>query len=374
MSRQGRVGAWFHRAIASRRRWPLVYVTVAPMLVLSTATRDANLIFPEAAAIAFGVLALRLPGWSRSPLKLALVPPTFAAVGVVIANAGLSRPVGVILAISLAVLGLQLVASRLAPSVSAGVFPVVFDVRSWMFPLTVLGLCGLLAVISGLERSRARSADGYTAEAKAAEGRLPAAVMTVVWAVAVLWVLVAWPVLGLAAAAVAPPMIVATIEQTLSDTSALAGLRHWAVLVFAAAEGALAMGHVPTAWGSGLLAVAAVLLTFALAGGLYPPALAIALIPQVLGTAVDPGKFVANIAVGAAVLFTGAALPSRAREYASVRLRQAGGGWSPYARVRGRWAALRVPAVANPFVPMARQPAWQSAERDDPDDLSASAP
>ena len=108
--------------------------------------------------------------------------------------------------------------------------------------------------------------------------------------------------LGLGAAAVAPPLVVAMLERTASaNASASTGMRHWATLVAAAAAGSLLAAHVHPAWVGGLIAVAVVLLVFSLLGGPHPPALAIGLVPQVSEAARHPVPYVANIALGAAV-------------------------------------------------------------------------
>ncbi|MGE0880887.1 MAG: hypothetical protein AB7L13_15315 [Acidimicrobiia bacterium] len=300
--------------------WLAVFVVVVPMLVLAAALDKVDVIFPEAAALAFGVLALRLPGWTYSPFKLALVPPVYAAGGVALAHLDWPRWLGVTVALTGAAAGLKLVRTRLAPSLSAGVFPLVFDVRTWVLPLTVLALCVFLSAVVVVRRRRARigsqsdrvvlSHEGVSVESVAEP--IASHVLVATWATAVAWVLVAWPVLGLRAAAVAPPLVVAMLERTMSaNPSARTGVRHWAALVVAALVGSVLAAHVDPAWIGGVLAVALMLVVFRSVSGPHPPALAICLIPQVSGAARDVAPFVANIAIGSAVLYVGAMILSR---------------------------------------------------------------
>lgn len=294
------------------------------MLAVAGATGDPDLVFPEAAALAFGVLALGLPGWSRSPVKLALVPAACAAVGIAIVHLQFDRWIGEVIAITVALALLHVVSSRLTPSISAAAFRVVFDVRAWYFPITVLVIGVALTALSG------RSARVPAAAPADDARRLSVAVVATTWAVAAGWIVVAGPLLGLAAATVAPPLVVAMAERVASaDASAWTGLRHWLVLVVAAAAGAAGAAFVHPSCLGGVLALGVVLVAFALASGPHPPALAIALIPQV--TAPDVGAYVAAIAIGAAVLYVGAGVISHPTVLRLVRAHR----WRSLLRLAG---------------------------------------
>jgi hypothetical protein len=279
----------------------LVFVIALPMLATSGLLRNVDVIFPEAAALTFGVLALRLPAWTRSPLRLALLPAVCATVGVTITKLGPPRWAGELLALSLAFVILHAARSRLTPSISAAIFPLVFAVDTWVFPLTVLLISVALASAVSLQRRHA-----YTPPS--GPDRLPVASAVAAWAIAAGWIAVAGPVLGLGASAVAPPLIVAMLEWMIgADRAEATGLRHWSVLVAAAAVGVLAARNIDPTWVGGLVAVAVVLVLFAAFSGPHPPALAICLIPQVAReSTIRPAHFVTALAVGAAVLYLGA--------------------------------------------------------------------
>lgn len=276
-----------------------MFAVAGPMLVVVGLTHNRDVIFPEGAALALGVVALRLPDWSRSPIRLAVIPPACATIGIALTHADLPRWGGELAAITAAFVLLHLGRSRLTPSLSAGAFPLVFDVHTWAYPLTVLAVCVALAAITTFRPSR---------PSPEPVGRLPIPVAGTTWAVTAAWIVLAGPVLSLGAATVAPPLVVAMVERfATGDRSALTGLRHWAVIVAAAAAGAFAAADITPRWTGGLLAVAAVLVAFAVLSGPHPPALAICLIPQV-AIAHHPGAYVADIAAGAAALYLAAGI------------------------------------------------------------------
>jgi hypothetical protein len=277
----------------------LTFVIVLPMLVASAGLHDRDVIFPEGAALALGVLGLGLPHWRQSPLRLATLPPLCALSGVALAHTDLSRWTGEIAAITVALACLHWGRSRLIPSVSAAAFPVVFAVRSWTFPLAVLIICVALTALISLSRPRL---DPLPLPHRQ---YLPTGVALTAWAIAAAWIVVAGPILGLGPAAAAPPLVVGMVERlTSADPSAITGARHWAAVVAAAGIGAGLASHIDPRWAGGVLAVAAVLVILAAFSGPHPPALSICLIPQVVPE--DPVRFTVAIALGAGILYLAA--------------------------------------------------------------------
>jgi hypothetical protein len=282
------------------RSWP-VFLFVVPMLVGATLTGRRDLIFPEGAALALGVLVLDLPGWTESPGRLLALPPLCAGIGLAVLHLHLAPWIGEITAVSAALACLQLLSSRLTPAISAAALPVAFGVGSLLFLATVSCISIALAVATML-RSRRPDA-GHLRPIS----RIPAASAVGAWAASGLWIIVAVPLLGLGAAAVAPPLIVALTERLSGpDRSALTSARHWTVLVMAAALGALAVGGVVASALGGVVAVALVLAAFAYFSGPHPPALAICLIPQI--AEVHGVAYVFDVAIGALALYSAAGL------------------------------------------------------------------
>lgn len=282
-----------------------MFLLVVPMLVGAALTDRRDLIFPEGAALALGVLVLDLPGWTESPGRLLALSPLCAGIGLAVLHLHLPHWLGEVVAVGAGLACLLLLSSRLTPAISAAALPVAFGVGSLLFLATVLCVSAALAAAVKLRARRTVGGD------RRPPRRLSAAAALGAWGASGLWIVVAGPVLGLGAAAAAPPLIVALAERLAGpDRSALTSARHWLVLVLAAALGALAAdGIAPDALG-GIVAAAIVLVAFALFAGPHPPALAICLIPQI--AAVHGATYVLDVALGALVLYSAAGLIWRA--------------------------------------------------------------
>ncbi len=284
-------------------RWAWVLVVVAPMLVLAAALGTHAIIFPEGAAVAMGVWVLRIPGWTASRWRVAVLPPLCALVGVLLARSDQPSWVATLAATAVALLVLQACDSRLVPALSAAVLPIVFDVRAWSYPLAALAICGAVAaampsfVRPSATPPRRRPADS---------GRYPWSIVGGGAAVIAAWVLVGGELFALPAAVLAPPLFVSALEwlgQRDARRSRL-GLRRWLLLVGAALAGSVALALVPAAWVAGCVAVVVTLVLMRATGTAHPPALAIALIPLILEPAArDPFDYTLAIATGAGALY-----------------------------------------------------------------------
>ncbi len=309
--------------------WVLPLAVVVPMLALASLLGTNEIIFPEGAALVMGIWSLGLPGWSASRWRVALLPPVFAAAGVLLLRADLSSTATLLVAVTVAMIALQLLDTRLAPSMSAAVLPIVFDVREYSYPLAVLVIS--LVVAAGMrffprERERERQprrragARGtfvspgatYPPRARgphgvAGSGRYATGAVAGAWLVIVMWILVGGELLALPAAVIAPPLFVSCLEWLgRGPLEAQVGLRRWALLVGAALCGSVATALVPVAWVAGALAIVGTLVVMLLLAAPHPPALAIALIPQILGGAfAKPISYTLAIAAGGGALYLG---------------------------------------------------------------------
>jgi hypothetical protein len=284
--------------------WALPLLVVVPMLALASALGTHEIIFPEGAALAMGIWVVGLPGWSASRWRLATLPALFASGGVLLLSFDLPATVATVVAVTAALLGLQAFGTRLAPAMSAAVLPVVFDVRAWSYPAAVLTISVVVTVgmarwpaAGGAEMARRRAAHST--------GSYPWRVVTGAWLVIVLWIVAGGELLGLPSAALAPPLFVSALEW-LGRGSLVAeyGVRRWTLLVGAGLAGSGAVELVPVAWIGGALAVVATIALMRLLATPHPPALAIALIPQILDTS-NPLRFTLAVAAGAGALYIG---------------------------------------------------------------------
>jgi hypothetical protein len=187
-------------------------------------------------------------------------------------------------------------------------FPVVFGIRSWVFPVAVAVICAALALVhAALPGGRARHP---------VPPRLPARMVTAYALAAAGWIAAGHLLPGAPAALLAPPVFVSGLEWTGgSRHTRAAGARRWVLLTTAALAGggaALLAGPLPS-WMAGSLAVLAAVAAARLLADPHPPALAVSLIPFVLHR-LDPLTFAAAVAAtGAVLLLAGAAVTAAAR-------------------------------------------------------------
>lgn len=304
------------RAVPTRPfwRWLLPLVLLAPMLGLGYRLGERALIFPEGAALAFGVLVAGNRDWTRSPWRLVLLPTACAVVGVSLAHTALPRGAAVLMALGIAVATAQAVGGRLGPVASAAALPVVFDATSWIYPVSVAAVCVVLAVATRLPGVRAGE---VRVEPSAPPVRWPWAGLVLFAAVAAGWITAAGAVLALPALVFAPPLLVAVLEWSVrgAQPPALA-LKRWTLLVLAAAVGAVASALCPPIEPGGLsgmsvvsataiqlTAVGVVLLLLGVTGEDAYPALAIALVPNVVAP-VSVWGYPLWVGVGAGAMFS----------------------------------------------------------------------
>jgi hypothetical protein len=279
--------------------WALPFVVVVPMLALAGSLGVHAIIFPEGAALVMGVWVLALPGWAASRLHVALLPALCALIGTLIARSQLPTWAAAITAVGVALLVLQSSDSRLAPSLSAAALPIVFDVEELSYPLAVFAICLVIAAaMPWLARRR-----GPPPLPLDRPGRYPLEVAVAGAGAIAAWILLGGELLALPVAALAPPLFVSALEWLGQGACTLRrGLRRWLQLVAVAFAGALAASMFDVAWVSGALALTAALGLMWLLKTPHPPALAIALIPQIL-VGVDPLSYAAAIAAGAGALY-----------------------------------------------------------------------
>jgi hypothetical protein len=213
-----------------------------------------------------------------------------------------------ICAVSAALLTLRALGSRVAPALSAAVLPVVFSVRTWMYPVVVLAICLMIVAVVALSAPR-----GAGTRDAGVDSSWRWDVVLGGWLLICTWILIAGPALSLSVAAVAPPLFVSAFEWSARNARTLArGVRLWLLVVGAALAGSLAFKLAPDTAIAGLAGVGATVLLMGALATQHAPALAISLIPSITGP-IGPWKFTAGIAVGAGALYVGGDLIARAR-------------------------------------------------------------
>ena len=297
-------------------RWLLPLALLAPMLGLAYGLGERALVFPEGAALAFGVLVAGNTDWTRSRWRLVLLPTSCALAGTALAHTQLPRSGAVLIAVGIAVATAQAAGGRLGPVVSAAALPVVFGGASWIYPISVAAICAVLAVATRVPGVRPAEVG---IQGLRSPPRWPRSGLTLFAAVAAAWIVIAGPVLALPPTVLAPPLLVATLEWSVRGARPpMMAVKRWTLLVLAAAAGSAASALCPPIESGGiavaavvaataiqLSAVAVVLLLLRVTGEDAYPALAIALVPNLVAPT-SVWAYPLWIGVGAGVLFTGA--------------------------------------------------------------------
>ena len=282
----GQVGWW---------RWLLPYAVIVPMLVIAGLCKNKTLVFPEGAALAYGVFVLRNPGWVASRWRLLVVLPIAATLGLVIASIQIPLAGELVLGVTGVVVLLLVMRSFLTPSISAVLIPIVFQIHSWLYVATVIGVSALTLGIDVLVRRN----DAAPRPPYIMKTQLDRSLTFVV--VSVAWVLIA-TALRLPTTALAPPLFVSTyglVGSNLSFRHALGRSFLFFALGFMGV-GLLSLLHDSVV--VGLVAVTVALTVMALTRRYHPPVLAVSLLALIAGPSVE-WKFGLGLMVGSLALY-----------------------------------------------------------------------
>jgi hypothetical protein len=268
----------------------LIYISL--IAEIAYATGAFYVLFPELGALSHDVFTRPRGTWASAPLLLALTPVLTGAIGIVFTRALPYGYLSVLLTVLGAVAVLLTLKSPIAPAISAGLLPLVLGVKSWWYPPGILLGTALLAGLS-IAWKRMSIAQSWLAPLNPAEvideavERLP---LGRYWLIALI---------GFVAAAtffvkltglrfiLFPPLVVIGFEMFGHPTicpwarkplvlpaacfvTAAGGLLFWKLLGSGAVSAACSM-----AWGITALRL------FDLH---VPPALAVALLPQVMAS------------------------------------------------------------------------------------------
>lgn len=121
---------------------------IALIATIANVTGAFFVMFPELGALAHDVYTRPRGTWARNPLMIAITPVLTGLVGSVFANCFTYGYLSVFLTVGAAFVIIETLKSPVAPAISAGLLPVVVEIRSWWYAPGILLGCGLLAVLS----------------------------------------------------------------------------------------------------------------------------------------------------------------------------------------------------------------------------------
>jgi hypothetical protein len=348
---------------AMRGALPVLLVGVVMAAVAQVGTRDV--LFPEGTALAWGAWVIGRLDWRLLRLRLVVTPVLCGACGLLTSTLLPTRLAAELTALTAALVVIVALRAPVGPAVSAAVLPALAGIRGFWY---VLSVCVIAATVLGLAMERGRSTPpppkeavwseepatlrglAFLAEPAVLDDRparsddcaprerlssprwaevspwQPALTTSalITWAVAAAWLAIA-SAAGLPLAASAPPLLVALFEWVSGDRrkSVRAGIRLGAVLTVSWAVGGVIAWHVGSlTLAAALSLVSAVLLVVASRVEL-PPAIAVTLVPLVLGPPHSWTGLLAGVcSVAAAIAFlylAGAAALRVARLWPALR-------------------------------------------------------
>ena len=116
--------------------WALLYLGL--IALVASIPGASYVMFPELGALAHDVLARPGGAWARALLSLCLMPVLTAIVGVAVSSILPYGYLSMLVVIALSLILLQMLRSPIAPALSAGVLPLVFGIQSWQYPAAIL--------------------------------------------------------------------------------------------------------------------------------------------------------------------------------------------------------------------------------------------
>jgi hypothetical protein len=264
----------------------LVYIAIIAEIALATGA--IFVLFPELGALSHDIFTRPRGSWARAPLLLVMTPVMTAVIGTLITRHLPYGYLSVILTVAGAlaiVLGLR---SPIAPAISAGLLPLILGVRSWWYPPGIAFGTVLLAMLSIIWR-RFLIAPSNAIGSSADEDTSPGAESW--WPVAALMLLV---VIAVAVVELThlrfvlfPPLVVIGFEMFVHTRRC-----PWAdrivslpiVCTLTAAGGFACQHYLGVGPGASLVAMAWGVLMLRAFDLHVPPALAVALLPQVMNS------------------------------------------------------------------------------------------
>ncbi len=273
---------------------------------VATMTGAPYIMFPELAALSYGVFLRPNGEWARSPLLLAMTPVATAILGVLVTRTMPYDLLSVSLVIACSMLIIHLLRSPITPSISAGFLPLVLHIDSWWYPGSIAFGTIVLALLSiGYRRALPWLGDSTRSKPITA-ATIQTAPSNFSWLPAFALFIVVTYVLGYLCddrMVLFPPLAVIAFQMFAHAKVCPWALRP-AIMPLActltAAIGVLFVHLLGVGAASVVLSVLVSIAVIRLLRLHMPPALAVALLPQVMHS--SPLDFVVGVGVGTLAL------------------------------------------------------------------------
>jgi hypothetical protein len=134
--------------------WPrlvaelIALVYIGAIAGIAAATGAFYIMFPELGALSHDVLTRPRGTWANAPVLLAITPVITGAVGVIFTRLMPYGYLSVLLTVGGAITVIQALDSPIAPAISAGLLPLVLNIKSWWYPPGIMLGTVLLAILS----------------------------------------------------------------------------------------------------------------------------------------------------------------------------------------------------------------------------------
>ncbi|MDE2390314.1 MAG: hypothetical protein KGL65_01765 [Rhodospirillales bacterium] len=263
------------------------------------------LLFPELAALAYGVFTNPAGPWAKAPVHLLLTPVLTAFIGTLLARHFGFGVIPVALSVASSILSLALLRSPITPAISAGLLPIVLTIHSYAYPLSVALAVTLLiatnAILNGDERGGQLASPQWRRKALGAYGLF-------ILALALAAAFSGWRLI------LFPPLAVLAFDRMVLGANHLWRGRIPVLLLAGGLNASAAalllnlLGNTPLTVAAG---VAAGILLLRLLRFHAAPVLAIGLLPFVTGQ--GDGRAVGAIMLGLLALYGAAALQTLTR-------------------------------------------------------------
>src|SRR4051794_2979959 len=126
----------------------LSVVLLAVVAKAALLTGVLYVLFPELAALSYDVFTRPAGPWARAPVMLTITPAVTAAMGTMLTQVMVYNLWSVAITIAGAVLVVGLMRSPIVPAISAAFLPLVFNITSWWYPVSIAAVMAFLALVS----------------------------------------------------------------------------------------------------------------------------------------------------------------------------------------------------------------------------------